>query len=219
MQTILKFLADLKQNNNREWFAENKATYLATKQVFDEILVELIAKVNEFDIQVGFQEPKNCTYRIYRDARFSKDKTPYKPNYGGFIARGGRKSGYAGYYLHIEPDNSFLAGGVYCPQPAVLKEIRYEIYDDATKLRNIISEAGYKKYFDGIWGDKLKTAPRGFPKDFKAVDLLQFKSYNVVHNVDNEFLMNEKFIDKTSDIFRAMLPFNKYFNQIIEPIL
>ena len=219
MKQIFEFLTELKANNNREWFTENKPFYQRAKKEFEVIVNEMITKISSFDNRLGILEPKDCIFRIYRDVRFSKIKLPYKEHFGAYLAAGGRKSQYAGYYLHIEPGASILAGGVYCPHADVLKEIRYEIYERATELKQILSDENYTKYFDGIWGSKLKTAPRGFPKDFEDIELIRYKDFNAVHHIDNEFLLDEKFIDNSAKVFAAMLPFNEYFNKIIEQAL
>ena len=155
-------------------------------------------------------------FRIFRDVRFSKDKTPYKPNFGGYIARGGRKSPFAGYYLHVENGDSFLAGGIYMPQSAVLKEVREEILEETDKFKKIISDKNFKKYFEEIWGEKLKSAPRGFPKDFPDIELLKYKGYNMVHKIDTKEVAKNGFTNYAIQIFKEMYPFNSFINRAIE---
>ena len=179
MKTILNFIKDLKANNNREWFNENKAKYEEAKKQFEAYVDILIMKIKEFDQFVDVNAAKECTFRIYRDARFSKNKEPYKPNFGAYIAKGGRKSEYAGYYIHLESGASFAGGGVYCPQAKVLKSVREDIYQDASTFKKIINKPTFKSVFPKMYGDKLKTAPRGFDKNFADIGLLNFKSYTV----------------------------------------
>lgn len=212
MKTILSFLTELKQNNNREWFQENKSLYEEAKSEFDEFINILIPKIKEFDKDIDVNSAKECTYRIYRDVRFSKNKEPYKTNFGAYISKEGRKSKFAGYYIQIEPELSFAGGGVYCPQPAVLKSIRQDIYSDANKFKEIITDTNFKKIFPEMFGEKLKTAPRGFPKDFEDISLLNYKSYVVVKNLSNKDILSNNFLNKLLDIFKTQKPFNDYIN-------
>jgi len=145
-------------------------------------------------------------YQMPNDFRFSKNKEPYKTHFGAFIAKGGRKSPYAGYYIHFEPDNSFVGGGIYQPEPKLLKSIRTQIFKDVETYKDIINNAEFKKYFPEIFGEKLKTAPRGFPKDFADIDLLNNKHYAVSYGVNNSFWFNKNLIENISDIF----DFKKY---------
>ena len=216
MQDILNFLKDIKVNNNREWFNENKSQYEAAKEKFEAFVDILIMKVKEFDNSIDVNSAKECTFRIYRDVRFSKDKEPYKPNFGAYIAKGGRKSEYAGYYIHIESGASFAGGGIYCPQPKILKAVRDDIYDDPKAIKEIINEPGFKKIFPDMYGEKLKTAPRGFPKDFPDIDLLNFKSYTVVKELTDKELNASDFLDKVISVFKTQKPFNTYLNNALK---
>jgi len=215
MKTILNFLSQLKHNNNREWFKENKAHYEKAKTTFEEFVNILILKIKEFDSSVDINSAKECTFRIYRDVRFSKNKEPYKPNMGAYISKGGRKSKYAGYYVHIEPDASFAGGGIYCPQPVVLKAVREDIFDNSENIKAIINNKNFNKIFPKLYGEKLKTAPRGFPKDFPDIDLLNYKSYTVIKELSNEDLIANTFFNQLVSIFKTQKPFNDYLNRTI----
>ena len=150
METTLDFLKKLKNNNNREWFDSNKTEYLASKEIFEEFVSELIKGINKFDKKVSLDlKPKDCTFRIYKDVRFSKDKTPYKNNMSASINPGGKKSNIPGYYFHLEPEACFLAGGVYMPMPDDLKAIRQEIDYNPLPLINVLKSASFKKEFNG----------------------------------------------------------------------
>ena len=127
MKTILNFLTELKANNNRDWFNENRNQYVKAKSDFEDLINRIIPAIHHFDPDIGSISAKQCVFRIFRDVRFSKDKSPYKTNMGGFIARGGRKGGFAGYYLHLDPEQSFIAGGMHMPFPEELKKVRQEI--------------------------------------------------------------------------------------------
>lgn len=136
---ILQFLTELVANNNREWFAENKGKYELALNQFTEIVNTLIAQIGEFDASIRGMQAKDCIFRIYRDVRFSHDKSPYKNHFGAYIsANGGRKSERAGYYIHFEPNASLLAGGLYCPTPPVLKAIRQSVFDNIEEYKEIV---------------------------------------------------------------------------------
>ena len=215
MQTILNFLNDLKNNNNREWFSENKNRYEEAKHNFFEFVDFMIIKIKEFDKSLDVNSAKECAFRIYKDIRFSKDKTPYKTNMGAYIAEGGRKSPFAGYYIHIEPGNSFAGGGLYCPQPAVLKSVRTEISEDATRLNTILKNKSFHSVFPELYGEKVKTVPRGFDKNHPNIELLRFKSYTVIKQLTDKELLSDKFSETVLNIFKTQKPFNDYLNACI----
>ena len=218
MQPILNFLTQLKANNNREWFQENKAQFEDAKTTFETFVNILIMKIKEFDSSVDVNSAKECTFRIYRDVRFSKNKEPYKPNMGAYISKGGRKSKYAGYYIHIEPEASFAGGGIYCPQPPVLKAVREDIFDDSTTIKNIINNKKFNTLFPEMYGERLKTAPRGFPKDFPDINLLNYKSYTVVKELSNKTIADNTLLDNLLAILKTQKPFNDYLNKAINNI-
>jgi uncharacterized protein (TIGR02453 family) len=213
---ILSFLSSLKENNNREWFNEHKPEYKDAKAAFDEFINKLIPGLREFDSSIDMITAKDCTFRIYRDVRFSKDKSPYKTNLGGYIARGGRKSNFAGYYVHVEPGQSFLAGGMYMPPPDVLKKIREEIFHNVDEFKQIINDQGFKKTFGEFMDDnKLKNPPKGYDKEWPDIDLLKYKSYAVMHRVEDEKLGSPGYLDYALGVFKELYPLNRYFNDII----
>jgi len=215
MKNILDFLKVLEKNNNREWFAENKDMYEKARQEFLAFTEILLLKLKEIDSGIDATQAKECVYRIYRDARFSKNKAPYKNNMGAAFAHRGRKSPFAGYYLHIEPGNSFVGGGMYMPQIKVLKEVRNDIFDDPTQLRKIISDSTFVSTFSEMYENRLKTAPRGFPKDFHEVELLRYKSYVATRKISNEELLSEDLMDNLLETYKVQKPLNDYLNQIV----
>ena len=176
-------------------------------------MIPLIAAI---DKQIGSVAPKDCIFRIFRDVRFSKDKNPYKTNFGAFIAKDGKKSSNAGYYIHLEPGGSFLAGGMYMPRSPVLKAVRNEIFQNSGEFKTIISDKQFKQYFPELYGEKLATYPRGFPKDFPDMDLLRYKSYTVLHTIDEKTAIAPDFTDYATEVFSVMYPFNKFLNACIE---
>jgi uncharacterized protein (TIGR02453 family) len=214
---VIKFLSDLKKNNNREWFNNNKSYYEDTKDEFFQMVSALILALLKTNPLIANLEVKDTVFRIYRDVRFSKDKSPYKTQMGAYIAPGGRKSLLAGHYIHIEPGNSFLAGGSYCPQSDKLKNIRSEILYNTSEFKSIINAPDFKELFDVISGKKLVRPPVGFPKDFEDIDLLKFKDYTIFHPVKNDLFDNKEFLKKSLVIFEKMNPFNDFLNRANTP--
>ncbi|MEA4935234.1 MAG: DUF2461 domain-containing protein [Paludibacter sp.] len=217
---ILAFLRELKDNNNREWFAENKERYESTRKDFERISNALILKVSKFDDDIKHVTTKDCVFRIYRDTRFSHDKTPYKTHYGVFIAAGGgRKSVRGGYYFHLEPENCFIATGVWCPPPEILKALRQSVYDNIDEFKEITTRPDFSRYFNAFYqDDKLKTAPKGFPKDFPDIDLLKLKHYMVEYKLNESFLTQNDFVGKVAEIFKAAHPLNVFLNYTVDEV-
>lgn len=216
MKEVLQFLTELKENNNKEWFDLNRKRYEAAKKKVLFLSEFVNHEIVKFDSEVGMLNPKDCLFRIFRDVRFSNEKTPYKTNMGSFIASGGRKSIYAGYYIHIEPGASFIGGGSYCPQPDALKALRTEIYDNAEEFKSIIFKESFVSCFPEMYDDKLKTAPKGFPKDFPEIDLLKYKSYAFTSKISDELILSENFVNTIIECFRELHPANQFLNQAIK---
>lgn len=215
--SVLPFLTDLAANNNKVWFTENKARFQEAMKDFTSFIDQLIPNLAETDPLLQNVQAKNCVFRIYRDVRFSKDKTPYKTHFGAHMAVGGRKSKGAGFYLHLEPaGSSFTGGGIHMPEAPILKALRNEFYQVPEELIEILDNPEYKKYFDGLWEEnKLKTAPKGFPKDFEHIDLLRYKSYVALHNLSLTEISSSDFTDQLIEIHKAMYPLNRLLNTII----
>ena len=213
---LFEFLRELKKNNYKEWFHENKMTYQSIKKEYEQFIAQIIAEISLFDKSIGNIEPKNCIFRINRDIRFSNDKSPYKTNFGAFIVQGGRNSGNAGYYIHLEPDNCFLSGGIYMPAADKLKAVRTDIYENTNDFIKILNASDFKNHFNTITAEnKLKTAPKGFPKDFKYIDLLRHKDYTVIKPIKESLAISNKFIHEIKVVFKAMQPFNSFINEAI----
>lgn len=209
------FLGELKKNNNREWFQANKKWYEQCRADFELFITLLISEIGKFDRSIGSLKASDCLFRIYRDIRFSPDKTPYKTNFGAYIARGGRKSEFAGYYFHIEPGNYMLAGGIYMPSKEILKAIREEIFHNPEDILAIIHNKEFRKFFPAITGEQLKTAPQGYPKDWEYIDLLKFKDYNLVRPFMVSDMKKKNFLEFVTETYQMMYPFNEYLNGII----
>lgn len=218
-QNILQFLKDLRVNNNREWFVKNKKSYDLARREFELLTGVLITEIGKFDKDIQTLLPKDCIFRIFRDIRFSNDKTPYKTNFGAYMSKGGRKGSYAGYYLHIEPTGSFLAGGIYMPPSPVLRAIRNDIYNNIDEFNEILSDEKFRKYFGEIWGDKLTGPPHGFSKDFQYIELLKYKDYNVGHQLNQKQLTENDFVTYAAEVYKAMVPFNRFLNNAIAGVV
>ena len=210
------FLRELRDNNNREWYHANKTKYAKAKEEFEQITELLLHEITLFDRSIAGLTPKDCIFRIFRDVRFSKDKSPYKTNFGSFIAPGGRKSMNAGYYLHIEPGSSFIAGGIYMPPSNILNAIRREIYAHYPEYLDIIKEKQFIERFADMGGDRLKNPPRGFDKDFEGIEHLKFKSYALMYSPDENELTGENGLALIVDSFRIALPFVQFMNEAVE---
>jgi uncharacterized protein (TIGR02453 family) len=214
---ILKFLKDLKKNNNREWFQANKGRYEEAKAEFEVFINSVIHEIARFDNTVSFIDAKDCQFRIYRDVRFSKNKEPYKTNFGAWMTKDGRKSPGPGYYFHMSPGEFFLSGGIHMPDPELLKRIRQEIYYNIKEFRKILENKEFKKYFDGIdeW-DKGKLPPKGFPADFPDIDLLKNKSFTVSYPFDEKLLSSDKLFKTAITVYKAMLPYNEFMRKAVQ---
>ena len=208
--STLQFLRNLEKNNNREWFNENKTLYQEAQQDVISFVEKLMEEMADFDEEMGKLEAKKSVFRIYRDTRFSKDKTPYKTNFGAGLGMG-KGNKISGYYLHIEPGKSFLAGGVYKPEPSVLKTIRQEISAFGDEFKAILEQDEFRNYFRGLSvEDKLKKVPQGFEKDDKMAEYLKLKHFIVTHPVSDEQLLSENAVKEFTEIFKAMKPLNDF---------
>lgn len=216
LQQPLEFLMKLQVNNDRNWFKENDTLYREAKSGFENYIDQLIGEIKKMDTSVVVENAKACMFRIFRDVRFSNNKEPYKTNFGAFIARGGRKSPFAGYYVHMQPDESFLGGGIYMPQAPYLNAIRMAIFKDPETYKAIIQNPSFENTFGGIFGEKLKTAPKGFPKDWPDIELIRNKHYAVSHAVENEFWVESDPVNGAMEVFQKQYEFNQYLNRIVE---
>ncbi|MGC1389469.1 MAG: DUF2461 domain-containing protein [Bacteroidales bacterium] len=218
METIKKstldFLTAIKCNNNRDWFVANRPMYLDARDNFETFVQKIIDEIVFFEPIMKGLEAKSCVFRINRDIRFSNDKSPYKSHFGAFIVQGGKKNGdkFAGYYFHIEPGKSIMAGGAYTPPTPWLSAIREKISDRPNEFIKITDNKDFKKYFGEIDGEKLKTVPKGYPKDHPYIELLKFKSYLVVNEASDKKVLSKDFFDHVISVYRAMKPLNDFLN-------
>jgi uncharacterized protein (TIGR02453 family) len=217
VRAVLQFLEKLEENNNREWFLDNKSEYENVKKQVSVLTEELLRYLKSIDTNLVHLEPKDCTYRIYRDVRFSKDKSPYKNHIGLFFAKGGKSSFGPGYYVHFQKGESFVGGGVYVPDAEKLKAIRQEIYYNIDDFLSIINKESFRKYYDGIYDyGKLKKAPMGFDADFEYIDILKNKSYVVSSPLDVGGMSSEEVVDYAKGAFWELKPFVDFMYHINE---
>lgn len=209
--TLLEYLRDLSANNNREWFADNKSTYQNALDDFKGFTTEL---VNQMSFHDEIEGGKAKVYRIYRDVRFSKDKTPYKRNFSAAMQREG-KLRRGEYYLHLEPGASMIGGGFWKPEKEDLLRIRKDIASDDQEMRRIIADPTFKELFGTLNGEKLKTAPRDFPKDHPAVDLLRYKSFILIRNFTDAEVLADNFLEEAVRTFKGMRPFLDYMTDVL----
>lgn len=199
----LQFLNELKKNNNREWFTENKITFKAHETKIKSFLNTLLEEMRVHD-----EIEKLKVFRIYRDVRFSKDKTPYKFNFSGSLSRLGKER-RGGYYVHIQPKGSFIAAGFWNPEKEDLLRIRKEWEVDATELREILSDSKFKVVWGDLVGEELKTSPKGFDKEHPNIDLIRRKQFIFVKNFTDAQVTSPEFVQTINDSFKAIRP---YFN-------
>jgi uncharacterized protein (TIGR02453 family) len=213
--STLEFLDLLKHNNNKEWFDRNRSMYLSAKINFETFVQKLINEIIEFEPIMKGLEVNSCVFRINRDIRFSHDKSPYKTNMGAFMVRGGKKNGdkYAGYYFHIEPGKSMLAGGAYVPPALWLNAIREKIDEQPERMVAILNSPEFRKYFGNLEGEKLKKAPKGFPPDHKYVELLKYKSYLAATENSDKKVLSDDYFNYSIAVYKAMKPLNDFLNE------
>ena len=214
----LQFLDDLKANNNRDWFLENKKRYEAFKKDYYQLASDLLDALKPLDASLEMQEVKNCTFRINRDIRFSKDKTPYKSHLGFWFSSGAKGQNRSGYYIHLEKGASFIAGGLYCPESEDLKKMRKEIAYFHEDLEEILEEKNFKKEFkDFDRNDKntLKNPPRGYEKEHPAIELLKLKSFESSQAIDLSAVAKKDFVAVMSKKLIALKPLNDFINRAL----
>jgi uncharacterized protein (TIGR02453 family) len=215
MLKIIPFLNELAQHNHKSWFDENRNSYQEARAElldFVENLLKQLSKTNPWMLTL---KPNTCLFRINRDVRFSKNKNPYKTYAGIYMAPGGRNSGNAGFYIHIEPSKSFIGGGVYGPEPIVLKAIRREIYFNAAAFKQIVLNEGFQKTFGQLMDERLKRPPKGFPADFPDMEWLKYKHFVVSHSISNEDIGFDKLLNISVKVCGQMNPFIDFLNHAI----
>ena len=216
--STLKFLKDIRKNNNREWFAANRERYDNVKEDFEQFIAALIIELTKVNKNLGGLEPKDCVFRIYRDVRFSKNKDPYKSNLSASIKEGGRKGGKCGIYIHIEPGGEWgnmIAGGFWQPEAADLKAIRQEIEYHTDEFKKIINNKDFKKWFGELEGEKLKNAPKGVDKNHPDLELFKYTSYIISHEIATKDVTTKSLIKECVAGYKVMKPMLDFLNRAI----
>lgn len=209
----LKFLKELQKNNNKPWFDDHKAQYQEAKADYESLVQQIIDGLSRQDVDIQGLLVKDCTFRIYKDVRFSKDKLPYKSNMGAAFVKGGKKSPFAGYYFHFEPGGkSFAGGGMWMPEAPVLKKIRQEIDYNFTEFQDIISQKEFIRTFGKVEGDALKTVPQGYHPGNPALAYLKLKSLTVGKSFTDEACTQPALTREILRTFAVMEPFVKFLN-------
>ena len=217
---VLDFLRMLKKHNERTWFKSHRPLYDEAADIFHRMATDLISAIAEFDPDVSGIEVKQTTYRIYRDTRFSNDKSPYKTHIGSFINPRGIKSPHLGYYLHIEPNASMIACGGYWLPPEALFAVRNEIVADPQRLLNIMDTPAFRECYGTTIGfDCLKTVPKGFPKDFPHPALIRPRAYCVSRPLNDEEITDDGWLDRATFACCAAKPFMDYINETVDNYL
>ena len=221
MEQILEFLEQLRQNNNKFWFDAHRAEYLQAKNTFNEIAVRLIQGIRKFDPSIGPLTIQDCSFRINRDIRFSKDKSPYKTHFGLFVCPGGKKSGFSGYYFHVTPENGdsqfevpLLAAVDYICDPKVLRILREDIELGGDEFDSIVKSAGRRWYLDK--SQSLKRVPQGFTAGGPNDEYLKLRHFCLMTVLDREFLTSPDLVDNLLKLFKKTKPFVAYVNRAIE---
>ncbi len=214
------FLKKLKKNNNREWFGDHRSEYLDAKEDFDQFTVRLITATSAYDESVAHLQPKDCIFRIHRDVRFSKNKTPYKTNMGAYLSKGGKKSNYGGYYFQVEPgDNSFVGGGVWMPPAPELNKIRQEIDYSFQEFKKILSSKNFKKYYTKLSDEgehMLVNVPKGYGKENPAAQYLRMKSFVGIGKIKDDALTKGNLVKDISQHFAALTPLVNFLNRALD---
>jgi len=213
----LAFLAGLKRNNNRAWFSAHRADYERSRAEFIVLVDAVLAGLAHRDPRLLELDPAACVFRIYRDTRFARDRTPYKTHFGAFLSDRGRNIARAGYYVHVEPGESLIAGGLYMPPAAEVRAVRAALLDDAAGLRRIIGRRTFVAAFGRtLPGARLKTAPRDVPRDHPDLDLLQLKSYEVWREFPDRVVQGPHFAEQLMEYGLLLHPYVAWLNRALD---
>jgi len=217
-QEVWNFFDELKENNHKDWFHANRKTYDLLREQYLNNADILLKEMCKHDVSLSYLQPKDIIFRINRDIRFSKDKSPYKTHLAYGLNPHGKKMAFAGYYLHLEKDNCFIGGGMYMPDSASLKKVRNEINFFVNDFKEILEEKKFKKTFGGLDTDEnvvLKTTPKGYDTDNPAIEYLKFKSFTAIKKFDNSLLTDKKALEKTIEIFVTLKPLIDFLNRAL----
>jgi uncharacterized protein (TIGR02453 family) len=215
LKPVLDFLNGLRKNNNKAWFEVNRPAYESARGRFEEFIDRLIIGLGSVE-DLGGITARDCVMRIYRDLRFSKDKSPYRLSMAASIGRGGKRSTRLTYYLHLEPpDASLLAGGLHAPDPARLTKFREAMDRNPKPFKDIVNNKAFGQIFGTVQGEKLKTAPKGFERDHPEIEWLRLKEVVALQHLTDAAVLSPDFGEHVMDAFAIMKPFLDYLNSVI----
>ena len=215
--STIQFLKSLHKNNNREWFLKNKSSYEAAKDNYLNFVEEVLLSIRKFDPSLSELVPKQCVFRINRDVRFSKNKDPYKNNFGASFSKGAKKINAAGYYFHLEPGASFIGGGLWMPEAHDLQKIRQEIDYSFKEFKTIIGDAKFKNTFGALTKEaKLSRPPKGYDMDNPAIEYLKLKSYTAVVPITDKEVLDVNLVKHTLTVFKTLSPLVQFLNRAID---
>ena len=212
-QSSFDFLNKLKKHNNRDWFNDHKDEFIKEQNYIEKFADALLIELNAHDV-IETPTGKKCLHRIYRDIRFSKEKTPYKTNWSGSFKRAGKQR-RGGCYFHLEASNSFIAGGFWSPNPEDLKRIRDDFAFDDKPIRKILKSKTFVSTFGIMQGEQLKTTPKGFDAENSAIDLLRYKQFLVIRNFTDKEVLDNNFLKEANQTFKNMRPFFDYMSEVL----
>ena len=215
MGRLFDFLNRLAMNNNREWFHQNKGEFDELRALWINDIQRLISLMSEYDDTLNGVDAKDCVYRIYRDIRFSPNKLPYKTYFSAVIAQGGRKTLKGCCYLHVQPGESGLHGGIWCPEMPLLTRLRHEVEDNIDEFMAIINDAEFRERYRLV-GDSLKAMPKGFDKNSPYGEYIKKKEYLVSMPVRDDYFLDENWVERVANDFKFIKPFNDFLNYVFE---
>lgn len=218
MKPYLPFLKDLSANNSKEWMDAHKPHFQQVRGKFQEDAEVLLHFLSAFRPEFTHFKPKDCLFRQHRDIRFSANKAPYKTNFAAYFSPKGKKSDGPGWYLHVQPGNSFIAGGVWMPAAETLKKIRKEIDYSGAELTSILSSSEITQLFRGLEGEKLKTSPREYPIDHPYIEYLRMKSFILTSPLSDAAIESGDYLEQTKKGFQALLPFLNFLEQALDEV-
>ena len=216
IDVVYAFLSNIAIHNDRAWFVEHRDEYDRARMIFEDMAQQLINRLSVIDTSLAHLTVRDCTYRFYRDTRFSEDKSPYKQHFGVYVAAHGKKAFHGGYYLHIQPGECMIAGGAYCLPSNILKAVRQSIVDETEEFRGIVEDPEFKRLFPIIGMDRLKTLPVGFPRDYPYPEYLRPKDYSIATSISDDFLRQDNWLEQTVAVFQKMKPFIDFVNYTID---
>ena len=216
IDVVYAFLSNIAIHNERAWFVGPRDEYDRARMICEDMAQQLINRLSVIDTSLAHLTVRDCTYRFYRDTRFSEDKSPYKQHFGTYIAAHGKKAFHGGYYLHIQPGKCMIAGGAYCLPSNILKAVRQSIVDETEEFRGIVEDPEFKRLFPIIGLDRLKTLPVGFPRDYPYPEYLRPKDYSIATSISDDFLRQDNWLEQTVAVFQKMKPFIDFVNYTID---